>query len=506
MKNKRSFGPDGISNKLIKRINLQICAPLAFLINLSLKTSYIPENWKVAKVVPIYKKAGDPNNCTNYRPISLLITYNKILEKIVAKQIWEHLNKNNLIYKHQYGFRAQHETQHALIALLHETMEGKHKKMKTAIIQLDLKKAFDSLNINLLIKKIRAFGLPVEWFHSYHLGRSQFTQIGKAKSSNREIKFGVPQGSVLGPLLFLIYINDLSNVLVHSTPFFFADDTSIVTSGKNNEELEHKLNLDLGLAYEWFCRNGLTVHPQKSVLLQLNGADGIKARLGDHFLEEGGTTVSPAKFLGVYIDKNLTFDKQIEHVRNKIRKGCFILRTCKNTIPIKIKIMVYQALVKPHLDYALAIWGSAGESKLTTIEKLQKGAIRAICNSGYNAHTTKLFSRLNLLKFKDLLNWSKIKLGYKITNYTAPEAIREIFPIKIACTKLRSASEVQLAIPNYKFVSRLPSVSVPMSFNAIPPELKLVRNIKKLKSLYKIESISSYDMECDVKNCWVCNQ
>ena len=267
LKGKVSCGKDNISMKLLKDIMPNIIFPVVYLFNLSLKTGFIPDSYKCAKVIPIFK-SGTTCDFTNYRPISLLSSFSKLLGKLVARQMFKFINKYNIFYSHQYGFRPQHDTSQPLLQFLDKIYKGlnKNKAEYTLGIFLDLKKAFDTVDFNILLRKLDHYGfrgITNEWFRNYLNSRTQYVSLGEFESSLKEILCGVPQGSVLGPILFLLYINDLPN----STSFFtslFADDTCFLKSSNNLQFLFSSANTELSKAACWFQTDKLTLKVSKT--------------------------------------------------------------------------------------------------------------------------------------------------------------------------------------------------------------------------------------------------
>ena len=229
-------------------IKNNICYPLKEIINLSFAIGIYPTKLKEAKVIPIFKNKGDSLLFSNYRPISLLSNLNKIFEKIVYKRLYSFLDRLNCIYEFQFGFRARHSTNHALLSLTEKVREGLDGGKFACGVFIDLQKAFDTVDHSILLRKLDHYGIKGianDWFRSYLTDRSQYTSVNGFDSERRDMNYGVPQGSVLGPLLFLIYINDLHNAIKFSTVHHFADDTNLLITNVSIKKIQIQMNLDL---------------------------------------------------------------------------------------------------------------------------------------------------------------------------------------------------------------------------------------------------------------------
>ncbi len=254
-------GHDSVSPKLLKRCSNVFAEPLAHIVNLSYSTGHVPDILKVAKIIPIYKKS-EPYLPSNYRPISILSVLHKILEKLTYSRLYKFLTKYDILFQYQFGFRQQHSTVMALIEIVDRIRTTADAGSAVAGLYVDLSKAFDTVDHVKLLYKLEHYGirgLPLKWFESYLKNRKQYTSVNGVKSSLSTVQYGVPQGSVLGPLLFLIYVNDINNCVdkQYAEIRLFADDTNVFITEKDPLQLKRKAELTLSSLLMWFSANTL---------------------------------------------------------------------------------------------------------------------------------------------------------------------------------------------------------------------------------------------------------
>ena len=267
----KSTGCDNISAKFLKDGANVVASPITYVINLSIQTSTVPMDFKTARVVPLYKK-GDKNNESNYRPVSILPVISKIFERIIYNQLNDFLCSHNLIYEYQSGFRRSYSTDTALTYLSDRIRLNMDAGLYTGIVLIDLQKAFDTVDHNILALKLNALGLDrsaVAWFESYLSDRQQFVNVQGTKSAYGEVTCGVPQGSILGPLLFTIYVNDMSSAVTCDL-LLYADDSALVVSGKDPGQIEHTLSRELESISLWLAQNKLSLHLGKTEAFYLD--------------------------------------------------------------------------------------------------------------------------------------------------------------------------------------------------------------------------------------------
>ena len=248
LKNNKSNGPFSISNKLFKKFKKPLSTPLTLLINLTFTKGKFPDILKIGKILPIQKK-NCKTDVNNYRPISLLSDISKIIEKIVHDQLYMYLENNNIFYKYQFGFRANHSTNHTLTEITEQIRNACDKGLFTCGVYLDLQKAFDTVNQNILLAKLKHYGIKgtsFDWFKSFICDRVQYTSIDLKESSTKIVSHGVPQGSVLGSLLFIIFTNDLNKSVKNSKVHHYAD-TNLLLTEKCLQKINKQVNEDLAL-------------------------------------------------------------------------------------------------------------------------------------------------------------------------------------------------------------------------------------------------------------------
>ena len=327
---KKSTGHDGFSILIIKKLAAELSVPLALIFNMSIKDGTVPDELKIARVVPIHKKESK-NNFTNYRPISILPGFSKILERLVFNRCISFLNKHDILFENQFGFRPKHSTNMAIIKLVDKIVNAANNNEITAGIFLDLSKAFDTIKHNILLDKMAHYGfrgIVLDWFKSYLTNRKQFVEYNNRKSTIRLINSGMPQGSILGPLGFIIYVNDIPNSVPDLSLILFADDTSAFTSHKDLSTLNNIMNNGLSKLNTWFKSNKLSLNLKKTNYMLLGtrnktnqSKDKFKLSIDDTEVKE----VSTFKFLGITVDQNLTWKNHVDDLAKKCSRSIGIL-------------------------------------------------------------------------------------------------------------------------------------------------------------------------------------
>lgn len=376
---KKSSGPDNVPNEFLKRYAEWCSRYLGIIYRFSLSTARVPNDWRKAKVIPIHK-SGDINSPSNYRPISLTSTSCKILEHIILKHLTVYLEQNRILTPSQHGFRRGMSTVTQLTEVVHDLAQIIDNRGQTDIIFLDFSKAFDRVCHNKLIAKLEAIigiGNISAWIGDFLSQRSQFVHFNEASSDIVPISSGVPQGSVLGPLLFLIYINDIITNMECNIKLF-ADDCIIYKEILCYED-HHTLNRQLNVINTWCEQWQMSINTSKSVSMTVTkkkNPSEFTYSLNDTEL----TKVYEHKYLGLTLATDLKWNKHIANISSKAIRKLFFLKRCLKSAPTPIKLLSYTTFVRPVLEYANTVWFPHNITNINQLEKVQRKAIRFIHN------------------------------------------------------------------------------------------------------------------------------
>lgn len=379
LKNKKSSGIDNISTKILKSAISSISEHLAHLINLSVTSGKFPCSLKAAMVIPIYKK-NDPEDISNYRPISILSVFSKVTEKIVYNRIYEFLSKFKILSECQHGFRTGKSTQSAAVSLTEFIYSNLDAGKKVAGLFFDLSRAFDSINFKFINSKLYNLGFRgifLDWIDDYLSNRKILVRIGNCFSGEKNLNFGIPQGSVLGPLLFLLFINDMPQHIDAKHIVLFADDTSIAVTANTYEELVLSINRIMKCFNNWCTQNGLISNMSKTECIHFtlhSNANTIRIDVNETTLV---STVC-SKFLGIYVDQHLRWTDHVDKLSTKLNKTKYAISRLKSEIPLDSLLTVYYSLVYSHLSYNVILWGYSVNSSRIFIA--QKRIVRTMFN------------------------------------------------------------------------------------------------------------------------------
>jgi hypothetical protein len=493
-KNKTSEDYDSLSMKTIKVIIHSILQPLTYICNLSFEKGTVPDMMKISKVIPLFK-AGDKSTFTNYRPVALLPQFSKILEKLFCKRLTKFIENHNLLSECQYGFRPKRSTSLAILDLVEELTNALDDNKFTIGVFIDLRKAFDTIDHELLIKKMEYFGIRGvvnNWLSSYLSNRKQYVQINNSSSNLLDMVCGVPQGSVLGPILFIMYINDICNVSSILKMILFADDTNLFKSGYNINSLCTEMSQELSKLNTWFSVNKLSLNVSKTNFILFAGKKCIND-INININNENIERVYSTKFLGVLIDSKLTWKEHIRMVKGKLLKCVGILYKCAKIIDTDTSRTLYCSLFLPHINYCCEIWGMASDSLLHCVLVLQKRAIRTICREYRYAHTSVLFYNLRLFKFSDLVKFKINLIMFKAFSLQLPCNLQRKFELaKYENYTLRSLNKFKIKYTKTALKAKSISIYGVKIFNALPKEISNITVFAIFKKKYKSQLISQY--------------
>jgi len=396
---KSSSGIDDLKPEIIKGVREIIAHPLVHIINLSYKEGIFPSELKAAYITPLFK-GGDPKLVSNYRPVSVLPVFSKIFERLMYNRLISYLEKYKILYNYQFGFKKNHSTDMALTLLLEKILNALENNEHVVGIYLDFAKAFDTVNHSILLSKLSHYGIrgsAHSWLKNYLSDRTQVVKFNDTISDKKIVLCGVPQGSILGPLLFLIYINDLSTVTELFT-IMFADDTNLFIQGSDINEIENTANIEIKKIVTWLQVNKLSLNVKKTHSMIFTRNRILHNRINKIVIE--GTiidTVEKTKFLGVIIDNNLCWKDHIFYLCNKIAKGIGIIKKVKDILNRDTLISLYYTFIYPYLIYCNIVWGRAANIYISRLYLLQKRILRIACNTHFLASSEPLFNKCKIL-------------------------------------------------------------------------------------------------------------
>ena len=430
---KKSTGLDNISSKILRIAAPIIAGHLTRIINTSITECNFPSVWKTAKIIPIYKK-GDPTKLTNYRPISILSTLSKILERHVANSLYTYINKTNLLHTNQSGFRAGHSCETALLKITQDWYTSLNNKEVTGVVFLDFSKAFDLVNHNLLLEKLSMYNFSSEaiaWFCNYLNDRKSSVFFNSCLSMKREFSSGVPQGSILGPILFLIFINDLLLVPTTSTINLYTDDSVIYSPNNSVESVNERLNQDLSNIASWCARNQMVINHDKSKSMLISTAQNLRHQsqksLSVYIRSKKLENVDKQKILGVTVDNKIYWSPHISCIVKKISTYIKVLYRIKNLLPIFSRKTYYNSFISSHMNYCSTVWSGASSNQIERLFILQKRIARVILDKEPREPHEILFTQLQWHPIHSWVNLRRCMMVYRCINRQVPDYLQNMF-------------------------------------------------------------------------------
>lgn len=482
-------GWDCISATILKRYSKTLTPILCHIFNLCFHTGVFPNSFKKAIIHPIFK-GGDPKAVTNYRPIAVLTAMSKILERILNNRLVNYLESNNLLSKQQYGFRKHRSTTDATLALINELVHHLNNRKKTLTIFLDLAKAFDTVPIPTLLLKLQSLGVrgtQLNLFQSYLTDRSQIVKINDHLSTEQSISYGVPQGSILGPTLFLVFINDLCKLeLQNGFITSYADDTAITFSANSWTELQSVTQIGFNYVYNWLLSHSLTLNTSKTKLitfsLRSNSQPTIPISIKAHTCSSQPQTVSlntecicpviastdTIKYLGIILDKYLNFKAHIDHLTSRVRKLIHFFKTLRHITNPHIIRTVYYAMCQSIISYCITIWGGACKTYIKPLEIAQRAILKVATFRPFLFPTFQLYQLCKVLSVRQLFILNTTLIQHTRTPHTISNTRRK----DRICT---------LPTPNFTFTKRFFLYLGPYLYN----------KVNKYKTVYNLNSIET---------------
>ena len=412
----------------------------------------------------------------------------KIFEKFLNSRIVNLITKHALISPRQFGFQKGISTETAVMDLVEQLYDSMNLKKCTVNIFVDLQKAYDTVNRGILLQKLDRYGVrgPVlQLIASFLSNRKQRVRCGAAKSSEATVLTGLPTGSVLSCILFLIYINDLPDLSSHFVTTVYADDTTLSIAGSDVSEITIVGNDELNIFLDWTRANRLSVNSLKTFMIPVS----LRSEVFPNILLDGTYVecLSHGKFLGVILDSKLKFNFHIKEVCSKISKAIGVIYSLKNYLGVQSLVSLYFSLILPHLSYCLLVWGSASDSLLKPLELLQKRCVRLITKSPFLAHTDPLFKQYKILKIRDLY-----KFRLAILAFGKRSELRDVF----GRSHSHSTRNRDTLLPEFQRLSltqKSIAFQLPSLWNNIPDDIKTSPTLSRFKTLYRDYLLSSYN-------------
>jgi len=505
----KATGLDGIPSRFVKDAAPMISTPLTHIINLSIIQGSVPDDLKSARVVPLFKK-NDKTEVGNYRPVSVLSVISKALEKVIFDQVEEYLSSNNLLYDFQSGFRKGFSTDTCLIHLSDYIRFQMDTGNLVGMVLLELQKAFDTVDHGILLMKLKALGLSkvtVQWFTSYLSDRHQLVDVRGSQSSRATITCGVPQGSILGPLLFLIYVNDMSGA-VKNKLLLYADDSGILVSGKDRSELESVLSSEMNVLSEWLICNKLSLHLGKTESVLFGSKARLKSGPNLNVVCNGNPIEAKdsVKYLGATLDQSLSFDSM---ARSTIKKANarlkFLYRKSKFLNPHS-KMLLVTSLIQCHFDYGCSVWyNSLSQELRNKLQVTQNRMIRFVLDLEARAHIDQShFVKLNWLPVSKRVEQIMLCHVFKIYNgrssylneHFIPLSSVHNYPTRLRVSVGASSDSFtdtgRFCLPNVKsFGKRSFAYQGCSLWNEMPQHIRHAKNLLNLKATVKTHLLAT---------------
>ena len=457
----KASGVDKISAAVLKLIATYVTSPLTYVLNLCVDKGYWPISLKKSEIIPIFK-GGDKHDMTNYRPISLISNIAKIFERLIYNRLVNFFEKNNILANNQFGFIGKRGTNDALIKVSEFIYENIDKSKPTLATFLDFKKAFDTVNHDILIHRLRSYGvrgLALDLIISYLNDRTQSVRLKNISSNNSKVTIGVPQGTILGPLFFIVYINELLKLLPQNL-ISYADDTVILYTGNTWNEVQNNMNASLDIVGDWLASNQLSLNVTKSVYMvfstsKKNIPNNLNIKINGRILN----SVNEYKYLGIIFESNMKWEKHLKNTTNRLRYTLFVINKLKYHLLPTTLISIYYALFHSVANYGIVAWGGTYKKYLSCINNLQ----------------IRLCKVINKYSDRRIINIHESYVVNTVTYYH--KNLKSMYLDSTSITRNKS-----IILPKtYKRIGANRSyITAIKNFNKLPKNLKLIETSAKL--------------------------
>ena len=460
---------------------------------ISLCSSQVPIDWKRALVTPVYKGKGSKADPSNYRPISIVSVVGKIFEISIKQQLVDFFNSSGIISDNQSAYLRGRSTQTALHTIIEEMGQNIDNEQVNALCAIDLSKCFDSISHDILLYKLKFYGFTdstVNWFRSYLTDRMQQVKVGSVISNELSVKMGVPQGSVLGPLLFLLYVNDFPSAFKDSTCIMYADDTTLICCKETVCEAAFQLQKSLDIAHKWLNDNRLIINTTKSSVMLVGSKtvehDNISLNLDRILLPQ----VTEQKILGVLIDSKLNWKPHIETLERSLSSKLGLLHRVSYFLPVSKLQLICNAIIQSRFDYGITLWGSCCKTYLCTLQRMQNRCARIVSkNFDFNVSVSLLIKNLGWMNIHNRFLYFVGIIMFKYVNSLLPANLANMFNLvrntHHYSTRSSSSNDIALPLPRTQMFKRMLLFNGPKVWNSIPDNIRSSTNLVCFKAMYK---------------------
>ena len=449
---KNSTGHDNIPAIILKWIINLIAPILVEIFNRCINQGIYPEILKIGKITPLFKN-GDKAIDDNYRPITVLTQINKLFEKLIHKRMMTFTNENNLLTNCQFGFRKGHSTSHGITHVNEQVTRHLERKRVCSVLFIDLKSAFDTVDLNVLTQKLEHYGFRgkiLNLLTSYLYNRKQYIKSGEIVSCLLEVVCGVPQGSVLGPLLFILYINDIENCSNFEC-VLFADDAALLLAADTLKILKRLINKEVKFLYEWLITSKLTLNLGKTKYMLFANKNVLSAKTRKKFKitinKYTVHEVEQIKYLGIILDRNQNWNYHAEYLVTKLSSAAGAMYRIRNSLPLDARLLVYNSLVASHLQYSITAWGTCSTVILNKLQHIQNRFVRYMTYTPPHTNLDAKYKSLKILKVNELHFYETAKFMHSVYHNQMPLAFQDYFQVISHTYNTRTRNNVGFAMP-----------------------------------------------------------